>query len=260
MLISQAIRRGIALLLVLPVGCRNADHGDAPPETSRPSADSSRPPAAMVASANDTVTLSHPHAGAPPVLIVGTATIVLDSTTLAQIQTALGAPSIARSKGSRRQLYACYVAGARSDRVTVRLLALDDLDADADTTMQHALATIPLLSVAIARGDVIGDAWSAPKRCAPLSVPPAEIHWVGGLRLGMTRAEVDRLLGAPNDRLDDDWIYQHDEPNAEEVSVDTATGKQAVRRVHVMATMQVRYDHDVATQIEGTYWKEYAHP
>lgn len=101
---------------------------------------------------------------------------------------------------------------------------------------------------------------STAKRCAPLSVPPAEIHWAGGLRLGMPRAEVDRLLGAPNDRLDDDWIYQYDDPNFHEVSVDTASRKEVVRTMHVLATIQVRYDQDVATRIEASYWKEYVNP
>lgn len=244
MLIFQAVRGGVALLLVFPMACGTVDHGDAPSDTP---------------SVRDTATLSHPHASAPPALAVGTTTIVLDSTTLAQVQAALGAPSIARNEGSKRQIYACYVVGAGADRMTVRLMALDNLP-EGDITLQQALATIPLRSVVIARGDVSDEEWSTPKRCAPLSAPPGEIHWVGGLRLGMPRAEVDRLLGAPNDRLDDDWIYQHDEPNAEEVSVDTATGKQVVRSMHVLATIKVRYDHDVATQIEASYWKEDAHP
>jgi hypothetical protein len=257
MLNSQAGRSRVTLMLVFSMACRTADHGDAQPDTARPSADSRRPPAVMVPSAKDTVTVSHPHAGAPPVLIVGPATIVLDSTTLAQVQTALGPASIA---GGMHPIKACYVAGAKTDRVTVRLLVVGE-GADVDTTMQHALATIPLLSAAIARGDLIGPLSSpTPKRCAPLSVPPAEIRWAGGLRLGMPRAEVDRLLGAPNDRLDDDCIYQYDDPNFHEVSVDTASRKKVVRTMHVLTTIQVRYDQDVATRIEASYWKEYVNP
>jgi hypothetical protein len=253
----QAVRGCLTLWLVFSSACGTAGHGDAQADTTHASADSSRPPAAMVPSAKDTVTVSHPHAGAPPVLVVGAANIVLDSTTLAQVQAALGPASIA---GGMHPIKACYVAGAKTDRVTVRLLAVTEVE-DAHATMQQALAKTPLRSVAIARGDLIGPlSSSAPKRCAPLSVPPAEIRWAGGLRLGMPRAELDRLLGAPNDSMDGELIYQYDEPNFHEVSVDTASRKEVVRTVHVLTTIQVRYDQDVATRIEASYWKEYVNP
>jgi hypothetical protein len=205
------------------------------------------------------MTLSHPHAGAPPVLVVGTATIVMDSATLAQVQTALGAPSIAGDKtGFDRLVKACYVAGAGNDRVTVRLSAQGNVDHEA--TMQEALATMPVNKAAIARGDVIGAGSSTPKRCARLSVPAAEIRWVGGLRLGMTRVEMERLLGTPTDSSDGEWKYEYDDRNFREVSVDTVTRKEVMRMVYVGVGVRVRYDRDVATRIEGWYFKDYARP
>jgi hypothetical protein len=97
-ILSQAFRSGVAPVLFVLIACRNTNHGDARADTARLTADSSRPPAAIVPSARDTVTLSDPHAGAPPVLVVGTATIVLDSTSLAQVQAALGATAIVGDK------------------------------------------------------------------------------------------------------------------------------------------------------------------
>lgn len=143
------------------------------------------------------MTLLHPHAGTPPVLVVGTTTIALYSTTLAQVQAALGATSIVGDKtGINRLLNACYVAGSTDDRVTVQLSALgyvDDHDATMEQRWRRSGSTAPPSRAATSSGR----ARTPPKRCASLSTPPAEIRWANGLRLGMTRAEVERRLDAP---------------------------------------------------------------
>ena len=255
MIISAVTRGGVTLALVLTIACRSEDRGGTPVDTARPQADSSRPPAAVSSSTKGTMRPAPLRANTRPTLVIGTATIVLDSTSLAQVQGALGAQSIVGDKtGINRLLKACYIAGPPDDRVTVRLSALGYVD-DGNATMEQGLATIPINSAVIARGDVIGAGSSTPKRCAPLSVPPAEIHWANGLRLGMTRAEVERLLGASGTSEDGEWVYKHYDPDFREVAIDTATGQQREWRWSVTVGVQVRYDQDVAAQIEASYVK-----
>jgi hypothetical protein len=255
MFTRQIIRRGVPLMLLAIAGCGDAARGNAGADTAHPSAVAAPAPLGGVPASKDTTALSHPHAGAPPALVIGATTILLDSTTFVDVSVALGRPAIVDdSTGDYRALDACYVAGAGADRVTVRLSA-GDFMSDPETTEQ-AMATLPINQVSIARGDPSPRRSSAPKRCVPLSVSPAMIHWSNGLRLGMTRPEAEGLLGPPQKRDEDDWVYSYDEPYFHRVSIDRVTGREMVTTMAVTVGVQVRYDNGVATRIEAWYSME----
>jgi hypothetical protein len=248
----QGVRNGIPLIVLSLAGCGDAERSNVSADTARPAAVAAPARPSVVPAAKDAVASSLPHAGAPPALVVGATTILLDSTSFVDVRAALGSLAIVDdSTGDYRALDACYVAGAGADRVTVRLSA-GNFMSEPETTEQ-AMATLPIDQVSVARGDLSPRRSSAPKRCVPLSVPPAMIHWSNGLRLGMSRADAERLLGVPRKQDGAEWVYTYDEPHFRHVSIDRATGQGVVRDVSVTVGVQMRYDNDVATRIEAWY-------
>jgi hypothetical protein len=257
MLIPSHVRPAIVGVIAALAGCHDAPRADTVPAL----VSQTGTPVGAVSAVAQTSTPQLPRASQRPALLIGATTAWLDSTTMAEAGTALGMHAIVGDTARHDALMtACYSARAGADEVTVRMEAFGFVDPDA--TKRKVMAAIAVSKASIARGPDVRPPSEDVGPCAPIPVPPSEVRWQNGLRVGMTRAEVRRILGRPKQTDEEgESLYEYDDPrprrHACRSSDRPAPGHQRVREVRDSRAVRWRRRHAhrgellVGTQLPG---------
>ena len=135
------------------------------------------------------------------------------------------------SRPSDPSQHACF---RLRDAAPMRLIFVGD-DMGGDALMEFILApagTVPELE----------------DRCPPLAVSSANIATDSGLRLGLTRGELETLLGAPADSTEDDLVFR----STVHRIVSTSPGETDSFDLHFEITATLRGGRVVALQGDVT--------
>lgn len=191
-------------------------------------------------------------AGVRPALLIGPTTIWLDSTMIGDVVAALGPAAIGgdrTDRGIERVLGACYTAGVGAEMTIIHLTAQGYLN-DADSTVREDTVTfdqgmklVPIWKVAIARADADS---GGPTGCLPIATPPTAIHFGKGVRLGLTRNEVERQIGPG-------WVDDEYGVRVHERRSDTGRGAGTG-----YLRIRVRYVAGAAVMIETGYMTSFS--
>jgi hypothetical protein len=193
----------------------NAINGSARTPIARDTVDANAAALARGAAANGKVVVS-----------IGPTSIWLDSTAMREAVRSLGSDAITRAGGEGFALLACFESTA-ADKTYVTLEA-------------HQAETSPVVTMIIERALSDGSVFT---RCTLLAVPASDIRTSLGLRLGMSRADAERILGQPRTAGGSNAQYVLD------TLKDATTGSNAASSYHPAVFISITFEADTIVEM-----------